>query len=133
MASSLPAQGVCLIFSTAEAIADRRRDDCAGIEQNFGACRAREVLLANRVEAVAVGSGSHPEQPAVIFIGFPSQQRRIFRQELPQTFDVTVMDDASGFGYGPLQSSAEALFYFLDQVLPARKAIFASQHQLGIT
>ena len=30
---------------TDEAIAYRRRDDCAGIEQELGTCRAREVLL----------------------------------------------------------------------------------------
>ncbi len=53
---------------TDEAIAYRRRDDCAGIEQEFGTCLAREVLFAERVEAVAEGTGSHPEQPAVVFI-----------------------------------------------------------------
>ena len=88
---------------------------------------------ADRVAAVAEGTGSHPEQPAVVFIRPPGQQRRVFRQQLPQTFDVVVMDDAAGFGYGPLESSAEALFYFFNQVLPAWKPIFARQHQLGIT
>jgi len=39
----------------------------------LGACRAREVLLANWVEAIAVGTGSHPEQPAVVFIRLPEQ------------------------------------------------------------
>ena len=33
----------------------------------------------------------------------------------------------------PLESSAEALLYFFNQVLPAGKPIFARQHQLGIT
>ena len=118
---------------TDEAFAYRRRDDCAGIEQKLGTCLAREVLLADRVDAVAEGTGSHPEQPAVVFIRLPRQQRRVFRQQLPQTFDVIVMDDSSGFGYGPLEPSAEALFYFFNQVLPAWKPIFARQHQLGIT
>ena len=56
-----------------EAIAYRRRDDCAGIDQELGTCRAREVLLPERVEAVAEGTGSHPEQPAVVFIRPPRQ------------------------------------------------------------
>src|SRR5207253_312629 len=107
-----------------EAIAYRRRDDCAGIEQELGTFPAREVLLADRVEAVAEGTGSHSEEPAAFFVRPPRQQRRVCRQELPQTFDVIVMDDAAGFGYRPLESSAEALFYFFKQVLPAWKPIF---------
>jgi hypothetical protein len=104
-----------------EAIADRRRDDCARIEQEFGTFQAGEVLRADRVEAVTEGTGRHSEEPPVVFTvpvsvrrvprsPRPRQQRRVFRQELPQTFDVIVMDDAAGFGYGPLESSAEALF-----------------------
>jgi hypothetical protein len=42
------------------------------------------------------------------------------------------MDDAAGFGYRPLESSAEALLYFFKQVLPAWKPIFARQHELRI-
>jgi len=91
------------------------------------------VLLPERIAAVAVRLGSHPEQPCIFFIRPPRQQRRVFRQELPQTFDVIVMDDPAGFGYGPLESSADALFYFFNQVLPAWKPIFARQHQLRIT
>src|SRR5262249_8262355 len=116
-----------------EAIAYRQRDDCAGIEQELGTCLARVVLLAERVETVAEGTGSHSEQPAVVFIGLPRQQSRVFGQQLSQALDVIVMDDAAGFGCGPPESSAEALFYFSNQVLPARKPIFARQHQLGIT
>ena len=116
-----------------EVIAYRRHDDCAGIDQELGTCLAREVLLPDRVAAVAEGIRSHPEQPAVVFIRPPRQQRRVFCQELPQTFDVIFMDDAAGFGYGPLESSAEALFYFFNQALPAWKPIFARQYQLGIT
>src|SRR3981081_2742312 len=56
-----------------EAIAYRRRDDCAGIDQELCTCRAREHLLTVRVEAVAVRPGSHPEQPAVLFICPPRQ------------------------------------------------------------
>src|SRR2546427_46699 len=33
----------------------------------------------------------------------------------------------------PLESPAQALLYFSNQVLPAWKPIFARQHQLGIT
>ncbi len=73
----------------------------------------------NWVEAVAVGTGSHPEQPAVVFIRLPGQQGRVFRQQLPQSFDVVVMNDAAGFGYGPLESLTEALFDFFDKVLRA--------------
>jgi len=58
---------------TDEAIAYRRRDDGAGIEQQLGTCRAREVLLPEWVEAVAVGIGSHSQQPAVVFIRSPRQ------------------------------------------------------------
>src|SRR5439155_27088296 len=43
------------------------------------------------------------------------------------------MDAAAGLGHGPLESPAEALLYFFNQVLPAWKPIFARQHQLGIT
>ncbi len=91
------------------------------------------MLLANWVEAIAVGTGSHPEQPTVVFIRLPGQQGRIFRQQLPQTFDVVVMNDAAGFRYRPLESLTQALFYFFDKVLPAGKSIFAREHQLGIT
>jgi len=103
------------------ASAYRRRNHRTGIEQKLGACLAREMRLADRVEAVAERTGSHPEQPAIVFIRLPRQQRRVFRQELPQRFDVMVMDDASGFGDGPLEPSAKALFYFRNQLLPAWK------------
>jgi hypothetical protein len=116
-----------------EGIAYRRGDDCAGIEQEFGTRQAREVLLACWVGAIAVGPSSHAEQTAVVFIRLPRQQRRVFRQQLPQTFDVIVMDSAAGLVYGPLQSFAETLLYFFYQVLPAGKPIFARQHELGIT
>src|SRR6266496_193677 len=109
-----------------EAIAYRLRDDCAGVDQELGTCRAREYLLSGRVKAVAVGLGSHPEQPAVIFVRSPRQQGRILRQQLPQTFDVIVMDAAADLGHGPLESPAQALVYFSHQVLPAWKPIFAS-------
>jgi hypothetical protein len=56
-----------------EAIAYRRRDDCACVDQELGTCRAREDLLPGRVEAVAVGLGSHLEQPAVVFVRSPRQ------------------------------------------------------------
>ena len=56
-----------------EAIADRRRDDGAGIEQELGTGLAREVLLSKRVAAVAEGTGRHPEQAAVGFIRPPRQ------------------------------------------------------------
>src|SRR5262245_4549724 len=72
---------------TDEPIAYPWRDDGTGIEQELGASPAREVLLAERVEAVAKGTGSHPKQAAVqgLFIRPPRQQGRIFSQELPQT------------------------------------------------
>src|SRR5262245_2008403 len=117
---------------TDERLAHTRGDDCAGIEQELGTCLAREVLLPERVAAVAEGTGSHPEQPAVVLIRPPRQQRRVFGQELPQTFDVIVMDAASGLGYGPLESPAQTLLDLLDEVLPAWKPVFARQHQLGI-
>src|SRR5579862_1618560 len=53
---------------TDNALAHRGGDDCAGIEQEFGACEAREMLLPERVAAVAEGTGSHREQAAIIFI-----------------------------------------------------------------
>src|SRR5215831_17427537 len=91
-----------------ETIAYRGINDCAGIEQELSTCPAREVLLADWVKAVAVGTGRHSEQPTVVFIRPPRQQRRVFRQQLPQTLDIIVMDDAAGFGYGPLESSTKA-------------------------
>src|SRR6185369_14929817 len=91
-----------------EVIAYRRCDNSAGINQELGTGRAGEVLFADRIEAVAIGTGRHTEQPAVVFIRPPRQQRRVFRQELPQTCDVIVMYESAGFGYGPLESSAEA-------------------------
>src|SRR6188768_1472213 len=42
-----------------DSIAYRRRNERAGIKQKFGTCRARKVLLANWVEAIAVRPGSH--------------------------------------------------------------------------
>src|SRR5258708_3982153 len=106
-----------------EAFAYRRRDNRASIEQEFGTCEAREVLLSERVAAVAEGTGSHSEEPPVVFItpvGLrrvprsppPRQQRREFREELTQTFDVIVMDDAASFGYRPLKPSPEPFFHF---------------------
>src|SRR5262249_33675652 len=118
---------------TDEVIAYRGRDYCAGIEQELSTCLAREVLLAERVAAVAEGIGSHPEQPAAFFIPRPRQQCGVFRHELPQTFDVIIMDHAVVLGYGPFQPLAQALLYFFHQILPAWKSIFARQHQLGIT
>src|SRR5215472_769501 len=56
-----------------QAIAYRRHNDCAGIEQELGTCQAREVPLADLVGAVAVGTGSHPEQTAAVFIRPPRQ------------------------------------------------------------
>src|SRR5262249_55923404 len=116
-----------------ETVAYRRRDDCAGIEQELGTGCAREVLFADWVEAVAVGSGRHPEQPAVVFIRPPRQQRREFNQQLFETFDVIVMDAMASFGYRPLESLSQSLLYFFDQVQPAWKSIFARHHKLGIT
>jgi hypothetical protein len=52
-----------LCAGTDEAIAHRRGNDCPGIKQEFGACPAREVLLAERVTAVAEGTGRHPSRP----------------------------------------------------------------------
>jgi hypothetical protein len=43
------------------------------------------------------------------------------------------MDAAAGFGYDPLESLAQALVYFFDQVLPACEPVLAREHQLGIT
>jgi len=56
-----------------QVIAYRRRDDCAGIDQELGTYLAREDPLAGRFGAGAVGFGSHPEQPAVVFIRPPRQ------------------------------------------------------------
>jgi len=63
-----------------QVVAYRRHDDCAGIEQEFGTCLAREVLLPDRVAAVAERTCGHPEQPAVVLIRLPRQKRRVFRQ-----------------------------------------------------
>src|SRR5262245_45842982 len=97
-----------------EVVTYRRRDECAGIDQELGTRRAREALLAERVEAVAVGIGSHPDQPAVVFIRPPRQQRGVIRQELTQSCGIIVMDDAAGLGDGPLESSAASLFDFVN-------------------
>src|SRR5579862_6095849 len=115
-----------------DVIAYRRRDNCPRIKQDLGTCRAREMFLAERIAAVAIGPGGHTEQPAVVLILPPRQQRRVFRQELPQSFDIIVVDDAAGFGYRPFESLAEPLFYLFKQVLPAWKPIFPRQHKLGI-
>src|SRR5438105_1536597 len=78
-AGAVVAPSVCdgliasLCAGSDEAIAYRRRDDCACIDQELCTCRAREYLLPGRVEAVAVGLGSHPEQPALVFIRPPRQ------------------------------------------------------------
>ena len=51
---------------------------------------------------------------------------------MTQTFDVVVVDAAAGLRYGPLESLAQALLYFFNQVLPAGKSIFARQNELRI-
>src|SRR5690349_6722952 len=109
-----------------DAIAYLWRHHRPGINQKLGACRAREMLLRNWVETVAVGTGSHPQDRlhAAVFFRRPRQESRIIRQQFPQTFDVVVMDATASFGYGPLKSPAQALLYFSNEILPAGKTIF---------
>ena len=91
------------------------------------------MLLPERVAAVAEGACGHPQQPAVTFLISPGEQGGIFGQQLLQTFDVIVVNGALGLGCRPLQALTHAFEDLLGEVLPPGNAIFAREHQLGIT
>ena len=62
----------------------------------------------------------------------PGQQRRVFSQQLLQTFDVVVVNDASSLRYRPLEPLAEALADFSGEVLPAGIAVLTRDHELRV-
>ena len=92
-----------------EALAYRWHDDRAGIDQQLGARPAGEPLSLAPGRRVAVGAGGESQQPAIIFVVVPGQQRRVFSQQLLQAFDVVVVNDASSLRCRPLQPFAEPL------------------------
>ena len=44
-----------------------------------------------------------PSSPSSFSFALHDNRCCVIRQQLPQTFDVIVMDAAAGFGYGPLE------------------------------
>jgi hypothetical protein len=106
------------------------RDHCAGVNQKLGACSASEPSFSFRVACVPVGERGHREQ-ATAFL--PGKQHRVFSQQLSQTLDVVVVNDASSLRHRPIQTPAEPLAHLGGQVLPAVKAVFPRDHELSVT
>ena len=68
----------------------------------------------------------------MIIVVLPGQQRRVFRQQLLQAFDVVVVNDASSLRCRPLESFAEAFADFSGEVLPACVAVLARDQELRV-
>ena len=56
----------------------------------------------------------------------------IFNQQLPQAFDVVVVNGASSLCCRPLQTVAEAFAHFRGEVLPAGEAVLTRDHELRV-
>ena len=69
----------------------------------------------------------------MIVVVFPGKQRRIFSQQLPETLDVVVVNDAPGLCDGPLQTRAETCAHLGGEVLPACEAVLTRNHELGVS
>ena len=76
-------------------LAHRWHHDRAGINQQLRTRPARENLFPVRVEAIGIGARRDSQQAALIVVTLPGQQRRVFGQQVLQTFDVIVVNDAS--------------------------------------
>ena len=50
---------------------------------------------------------AHAQQTAVIVVAVPGKQRRVFSQQLLQTFDIVVVNHASSLCCCPLETVAE--------------------------
>jgi len=88
--------------------------DRAGVDQHLCARRASEVLLGERVEAVAIGPRGESQQPSVIVVVVrfvPGEQRRVLGQQLLQAFDVVVVNDASSLLDRPFETHAKPFAY----------------------
>ena len=116
-----------------ETVAYRRRDDRAGIDQHLGTLGASEVMLSERIEAVAEGACRHPEQPAVILGVAPGKQGRVFRNQLLQACHIVVVNDTARLRYGPTEIIADAPVHFGAELLPTGVAIFAREHELSVS
>ena len=87
-----------------EAVQHRWRHDRAGVDQQLCTRATREPLFSLRVARVPVGAGRESQHAAVIIvIALPGQQRRVLSQQLLQTFDVVVVNDATSLRCRPLQ------------------------------
>ena len=62
----------------------------------------------------------------------PGQQRRVFRYQLRQTFDVVVVNDASSLRDCPLEPLAEPLADLSREVLPACIAVLTRNYELRV-
>ena len=56
----------------------------------------------------------------------------MFSQQLPQAFDVVVVNDAASLCCRPLQAVAEACPHFGGKILPAGVAVLTRDHQLRV-
>ena len=115
-----------------DALAHRWRHDRAGVDQQLCARRTGEDPFSVRVEAVAIGARGDSQQATVTLVAFPGKERRVLRQQLLQTFDVVVVNEASGLRRRPLQTVAEALAHFRGEVRPAWVAVLTRDHELSV-
>ena len=117
-----------------DSLAHRWHHDCAGVDQQLGARGAGEPPFSLRVAGVAIGAGGDSQQAAATDRGVavPGQQGRVFGQQLLQSFDVVVVNDAARLCCRPLQTLAEAIAHFSGEVLPAGVAVFTRDHELRV-
>ena len=87
-----------------------------------------------RVAGVSVSARGDSQQAAltVPVVALPGQQRRVFRQQLLQAFDVVVVNDASSLRYRPLKPLADAFAHLGGEVLPAGEAVFTRDDKLRV-
>src|SRR5262249_54985324 len=115
-----------------QTLADRRRDDRAGVDQQLRAGGAREPLLPLLTERIAVGAGRESQQAVAMGVASPGKQRRVFGQKLLQSLDVVVVDRAMRLRGGPIESIAEALVHFRGEVLPTAESVRARDDELRV-
>ncbi len=113
------------------AVADRWRHDCPGVDQQLCARTAREPCFPLRVAGIAISPRRHSEQTAAFLVPSPRKERRVFGQQWLQAFGVVVVNEALGLGDGPFESRSHALADLGDEVLPARVAVLTRECELG--
>ena len=90
------------------------------------------MLLTERVETVAIGARGDSQQAALGIVAPPGKQGGVLSQQLLQSLDVVVVNDALSLRCRPLQACAQAFAHFSGEVLPAGVAIFTRNHELRV-